>query len=180
MGLAERAAAVALLNERSSIAQAIRIPMPKTKTLPARTENIFASIVAVVRSNSIRKGIASSDGLDESQLPWFVSNRQKELSCGNASKVSKCTKHGASRSRVCLSPRSARRYAVQQILQQNSRDLVPFAIGNQNAIRGDLPALDRFDQSLPGRFFGRLAGPRLYLKAPLPRGPVRTCLRSKS
>jgi hypothetical protein len=37
--------------------------MPKTKTLPARAENIFASIVAVAYSKSIRKGIVSSDGL---------------------------------------------------------------------------------------------------------------------
>ena len=69
LGFVERAVDVALLNEMPSIAQAISIPMPKTKALPVRAENIVASIVAVVCSKSIREGVASSDGLDEIQRP---------------------------------------------------------------------------------------------------------------
>jgi hypothetical protein len=55
---------------------------------------------------------------------------------------------GAERSASC----------VQQILEQNGHHLVPLAIGNLNAIRSDVTGPDRFDQGLPGRYFGCLAG----------------------
>ena len=54
---------------------------------------------------------------------------------------------GAERSASC----------VQQILEQNGHHLVPLAIGNLNAIRSDVSGPDRLDQSLPSRYFGRLA-----------------------
>jgi len=54
---------------------------------------------------------------------------------------------GAERSVTC----------VQQILEQNGHHFVPRPIGNLNAIRSDVPGPDRFDQSLLGHYFGRLA-----------------------
>ena len=64
MSLAERAVAAALLNERPSIARAMSIPMPKTKILPAKAENILASSLPSCVLGQFAKALRVRTGLN--------------------------------------------------------------------------------------------------------------------